>query len=315
MNKILIVITMVLLAILFWLLDWLYSNKYLLLVFWSLLGLTVVYLLFKGLLEWLIVKRIMDSRTRYSIRKTISILNILATIVLLAYIWIENTQSLALSLGLVAAGVAIALQDIFKNFAGGILIFVSAVYRVGDRVEVSGVYGDVIDISIMNTTLLELREWVAADQATGRLATIPNGHALGSVIVNYTSDHEFIWDEITIPITYDSDWNKAVTTFMEVIRVETDEIIQHASKDMESLGEKYYFEKRAVEPAVFLTMTDNWLEFKVRYVTTTRQRRVVHDAITRLLLEAIQADEDIRLASATMDITAFPEVSLRQGEK
>lgn len=104
--------------------------------------------------------------------KALSVLSIVFIIVFILQIWVTDTSSLLVSYGIIGAGLAFALQDVFKNFVGGILIIVSGYYRVGDRITIDDKSGDVMDIGILNTTLMEIRGWVGGDQPSGRLLMI-----------------------------------------------------------------------------------------------------------------------------------------------
>jgi len=200
---------------------------------------------------------------------------------------------------LIGAGVAIGLQDFFKNLLGAIIIFVTGIYRVGDRIEISSKYGDVIDIGLLYTTVLEIKEWVAGDLPTGRLTIIPNGYVISNTINNFTKDHNFIWDEINVPITYDSDWKEAVTVIQDVVSRETKNVTDQAEREMSKLEEERYFPKQAVEPAIFLTLTDNWITFNIRYITEVRQRRLLNNTLSRMILNEIQKSKNIKVASTT----------------
>ncbi len=203
------------------------------------------------------------------------------------------------------AGIAIALQDLFKNFVGGLTIFLTSIYRIGDRVEIDSRFGDVIDIGMMYTTLLEIREWVDGDQATGRLSMMPNGVVLSKSVINYTKDHSFIWDEITLPLTYDSDWRKAAKDFEDIARKETERYVADAEKQMAAIMQKYYFSARAVEPSVFVTVTDNWIALSVRYITDARHRREIKSGLYKLIKAYIEAsDGKIVIASESLTVSA-----------
>jgi len=217
-----------------------------------------------------------------------------------------------ITFGLVGAGVAIAIQDVFKNFIGGIMLFVNGVYHVGDRVEINGKFGDVIDVGLFYTTLMETREWVSGDQATGRLTVVPNGSVLSGVVQNYTRDFDFIWDELSIPITYDSDWNAANAIILDIIKRETKSILDNAEKNMSQIEDKYYLTARSLQPTIFLTLTDNWITLDIRYVAEVRQRRVLHDKLSRLILAEIERSERIKIASATIEITGVPSVKIKK---
>lgn len=269
----------------------------------SLLWISVAYLFFEIIVARVANRTIKDAKTRYSFKKAISILFLATVAVLLIRVWVADAQSLLVSYGIIAAGVAIALQDYFRGFVNGIAIAVSGVYRVGDRIEVDGVFGDVMDIGLLNTTLMEMRGWVQGDQPTGRIVVMPNNAALSTRIFNYTRDHSFIWDEIVVPISYDSDWKSAIDIFLGIIRNETGAIAKQAEQEIDRIGEIYYLPRKVTEPAVFLTVTDNWISIALRYVTDVKSRRSTADRINRLILEAVESSEQIRIASATFEIT------------
>jgi len=265
--------------------------------------LAVIYFVFKVALEGFSSKRIQDSKSRYTFRKTTSLLYLLFSVIVVLRIWVDNPQSLLVAYGLVAAGVAISLQDIFKNFVGGFTLLINNAYSVGDRIEINGSYGDVIDIGLMYTTLLEIRQWVDGDQATGRLSVIPNGKLLSESVNNYTKDHHFIWDEIQVPITYDSDWQKTEKLIKDIVTDMTQATTEAAQKGIAHISEKYYLSKRNTDPSVFISMTDNWISFQVRYVSDVRNRRLTNNELTKKILTAIQEHDDITIASETLIVT------------
>lgn len=269
---------------------------------YTFIALAVIYFVFKIMLEGVLARRIQDNKNRYKFRKTISLIYLVVFSVVLVRIWVEDPQSLLVAYGLVGAGVAIALQDVFKNFVGGFLLLANNSYRVGDRIEVNGTFGDVIDIRLLNTTLLELRGWVEGDQATGRLTSIPNGATLSEPVYNYTRDHHYIWEEISIPITYDSNWQKALKLIDSIVTEHTKDATAKAEESITHIGEKYYLSKRDTEPNVFVSMTDNWIDFHIRFVTDVRTRRVTHNEISQKILSAILSEKDISVASETLVI-------------
>jgi small-conductance mechanosensitive channel len=145
-------------SLLLWSIDrYYYSDPRLVNGFYTFLALAVIYLIFKIGLEHILVRRIRDAKTKYSVKKALSIVYILIFVAILIQIWVSNNQALLVSYGLIAASIAVALQDFFKNFVGGVIIFLTGVYRVGDRIEVDQSYGDVIDIGLTYTTVLEIR--------------------------------------------------------------------------------------------------------------------------------------------------------------
>jgi small-conductance mechanosensitive channel len=313
LKRFLTLFTLIALAAALWVVNYAYPSIDLQKAFYTVAAMAAIHLLFKHIFEDVFIGRIAASKTRYSFKKTVSIVYMVVLLAVVINIWVDSTQSLLVSYGIIAAGLAVSLQDLFKNFVGGILIFVTGIYRVGDRVEINSRKGDVIDIDILYTTLMEMGEWMSGDQATGRLTIIPNGYILSGSVNNYTKDHPFIWDEISLPITYDSDWKEAVTMILTVVRKETAAQVYDAEKSLSSLEEKYYLPRRVVEPAAFITLTDNWINFNIRYMTVVRERRMVKNKLSRLILEEIEKSEKIKLASTTIDIIGFPEVRLDRG--
>ena len=160
LKRFLTLFTLIALAAALWIVNYAYPNIDLQKAFYTAAAIAIIHFLFKNLFEDVIVKRIKVSKTRYSIKKTVSIVYLVVLVAVVVNIWVDSTQSLLVSYGIIAAGLAVALQDLFKNFVGGIIIFVTGIYKVGDRVEINSRKGDVIDIDILYTTLMEMGEWM-----------------------------------------------------------------------------------------------------------------------------------------------------------
>jgi small-conductance mechanosensitive channel len=301
--KVLIFIGIVSGAILAWIGNIYFPGQYLYqisLTLWTIAG---AYLFIKVLSAKFLLQKIDDKLVRYSLNKIITILSAAVAIAIILHVWFPDTQSLVVAVGVISAGIVIALQDVIRNFAGGILILTGNLYHVGDRIEIAGETGDVMDIGIMNTTMMELRGWIASDQATGRITTIPNGKVITNDVHNYTKDHSFLWDEIMIPISYSSNWKKAKEVMLEIVTRETAKIVKEAEAEIEKIGETYYLPRRMVEPAVYLTPTDNWISFHVRYVTRVKERRAFRTRISEMILEKVQEYPDISISSTTTTVT------------
>lgn len=274
--------------------------------FVTMLALTGIYVLGKLVLEEIAVKRVAEAKTRYTVRKSISVLSLAAAVLAVFTIWVADPAALLVAYGLVGAGVAIALQDVFKNFVGGVTLFVAGPFGVGDRVEIDEIHGDVIDIGLMYTRLMEIRGWVDGDQATGRIVTVPNGAILGSAVRNYTVDNSFIWEDIMVPVTYDSDWRAARDRISEIAAEVTEEQGERAQEEIEHIRQRYYLSSRETRPRVFLELTDNWIELHVRFITDVRKRRDTTARVSRQVLEAVEGMDDVTVASETVEIVGFP---------
>lgn len=280
-------------------------------LFYTSLVLTVSYLVFSVLLGQVLVKRIHDLKTRYTAKKVLSILSLIVILVFSLRIWITDTSSLIVSYGIIGAALAFAVQDVFKNFVGGILIILSGYFRVGDRISIDDKVGDIMDIGIMNTTLMEVQGWVKGDQPTGRVVLVPNGQVISRIFFNYTKDHSFLWDEISIPLTYESDWRRARDIILGILVRETNAMTDQAEAEIERIGEKYFLPRKVVEPSVYISLTDNWIMLQARYVTDTRTRRNIHSRLNELILTAIEKEDSITIASETMAVTTIQKQSQR----
>jgi small-conductance mechanosensitive channel len=266
------------------------------------------------LLKVQLLYRFTDYKNRYYYSKALSISHLLAVSILLLIVWVDDIQALIVGFGLVAAAFTITMQDVARNFIGGLILLFNHIYSVGDRIDIADKQGDVIDISLLYTTVLEIGDWVDGDQPTGRLSIIPNSYILGNIVNNYTKDFNFIWDEMVIPVTYDSDWKEAVSLIMDAVRIVTGDLIDRAEKAIPVLKHKYYFSGRSTEPDVSIKLTDNWIECHARFITDPWSRRVIRNSIGRKILEGFERSDNVKIASQTFDIVGFPEIQLKSNK-
>jgi len=293
-----------------WVANHAYPHLYLQKLFLIAVFLSALYLVFQIVLIKIVTSRVSDQKTRYTLNKVFYILSLLIFIAGTITILVDDPTSLVVTYSIIGAGIAFALQDLFKNFVGSIIIITGSLYRIGDRIEIDGTVGDVMDVGIMNTTLMEIRGWVEGDQVTGRLTLVPNGLVISHKVQNYTKDHSFIWDEIFVPITYDSDWRLAITLITGILQEETKTISDQAEKEMQQLGEKYYFARKVTAPAVYMNITDNWIALDARYVTDARNRRTIKNRISHRIMDAIESSGTISISSTTQTVTVVPGSSL-----
>ncbi|MBE0524803.1 MAG: mechanosensitive ion channel, partial [Methanosarcinales archaeon] len=258
----------------------------------------------------LIKRRIQDVKQRYSLRKTISTLISIATAGILITVWFRETTSLIVAYGIISAGIAIALQDLLKSVAGGVIIFISGSFKAGDRIQVGNEIGDVLDIKIFYTSLMEIREWIDGDQYSGRIIQLPNSFVLNSTVKNYTRDFSFIWDEIHLMFTFDSNWKKAQDITLKITREITDQFKTSAKNELIGLEDKYLITSADVEDTIYTQITDNWIDMRLRYVVDPRKRRNIKHSINEKLLEAFALEKDIEIASASFDIVGFPNLKI-----
>ena len=275
---------------------------------WALGAIAAIYTVFSIGFEEFIVSRMQNGKTRYSIRKAMSLLSIGLSLIIVLRIFIPNPEALLVAYGLMGAGVAIALQDLFKNFAGSITLFISGAFGVGDRVEINGVHGDVVDIGLFYSTLLEIREWIDGDQATGRLLSVPNGVVLSGVVKNYTKDHPFLWDEVAVVITGESDWQAAMHILGTICFAKTEHTIEAGRSSLHRLRRRYYIDAKSLEPVVYMQTHENGVEIMARYAVETNHRRQIKSEIWEQIQQQFDHHPKIAIAPPGFAAIPFPNV-------
>lgn len=230
-----------------------------------------------------------------------------ASVILL--IWLGFGSNFTVAMGILGAGIAFASQETIGSFAGYLNIVTGNLYRIGDRVRIGAVTGDVLDISMLRTTVMEIGEWIQAEQHTGRIVTIANRAVFSDPVFNYTQHWRYLWDEITVPVTYESDWQRVQEIMLDHAEEYTAHLQEQAHTDLRELTKRYPIYEETVAPQLYLTMTDNWIEITLRYVVDARERRKVTAELHRELLEHFQDESDVTVASATFEIVGFPPLS------
>ncbi len=244
-----------------------------------------------------------DADTRYRARKFISFLGYIAALIIVATVFSDKLGGFTVAFGVAGAGIAFALQEVIASVAGWVAISLGNFYSTGDRVQVGGIRGDVIDVSILRTTLMEIGEWVASDLYTGRIVRVANSFVFKEPVFNYSGDFPFLWDEIVLPVKYGSDWKVA----RDMLRGLVNEVLVGYAAEVKdswrNVVRQYRVEDANVEPMITLRATDNWIEFTVRYVVDYRKRRWMKDHLfTRILEEVDKSGNRIRLASTTFEM-------------
>jgi len=275
------------------------------------LGIILVNILIR-FLQRTLSARIKEKSARFSLRRGLSFLGYLLAILLLAAVFSDQLSSLTVALGVAGAGIAFALQEVVASVAGWIALSFGQFYTIGDRVQLGGIKGDVIDIGVLRTTLMEIGEWVKGDQYNGRIVRIANSFVFKEPVFNYSADFPFVWDEITVPIKYGSDHNLARRIIQDSAREIVAENSVIARQTWQKLLKKYAIEDASVEPNVTLAANDNWIEFTLRYVVDYKKRRSTKDLLFTRILDGVAASGgSVSMASATFQIVEMPALDVR----
>lgn len=281
----------------------------------AVIALLVVFVVGRLLLRS-VERYVKHSDARYHARKVVSFARIAVSAIVLAIIFSERLGGLTVVFGVAGAGVAFALQEVIASIAGWLAISSGGFYSVGDRVQVGGIKGDVIDIGALRTTLMEVGQWVKGDLYNGRIVKVANSFIFKEPVFNYSADFPFLWDEVVVPVRYGSDWKAAKAMLTGVGREICSDFAQRSTEAWSAAVVKYRLEDAPVEPMVTMVANDNWLEFTLRYIVDYRKRRAVQDQLfTRILEEVDQSNDRIRLASATFELVNIPRVDIDVRER
>lgn len=272
----------------------------------------VLILALNGAVDRLLQRTFHDSSRMHTLRMVLRNAILFMGSVLVLFIWI-GFGNFAVFMGVLGAGIAFASQEVIGSVAGYLNIVTGNLYHIGDRVRIGDVVGDVMDITLLRTTLMEIGEWVKADQYTGRIVSVANRTVFAAPVFNYTQHFRYLWDEITIPITYDSNWRLAGELMLEQGREYSSPLLAEAEAELRPMKEHYPLGETGVEPTLYIVMTDNWIEMTLRYVVETRKRREVKAGLHRELLQSFQAQDRITVASATFEIVGFPPLRGQPG--
>jgi len=247
-------------------------------------------------------RRIKDLKTKHNARKNVTYFTNFLIILAIVFVWIQNINSITIFLGVVGAGIALALQEVILCVAGWGLILTRRPFEVGDRVELSGVKGDVIDIRLFQTSILEIGSWVEADQSTGRIVNIPNSAVFKKENYNYSRGFDFIWNEIKILVTFESDWKRAEEIMIQHGIKEAEGMEEVVKKNIEDMTKKYmiYYEK--LTPIVYIDIKDSGVLLTLRYLTEARKRRASQDKLCRAILNDFEKEERVNFAYPTYRI-------------
>ena len=267
-----------------------------------------------------LISKIKDNEKRYKWNKTIIYSFYFLFFFIIGSIWFEGFESIATFLGLLAGGTAIALKDPISNIAGWLYIITRSPFKIGDRIQLGQHAGDVIDITVSNFTIMEMGNWVDADQNTGRLIHIPNGKIFIEALANYEKGFHFIWNEIPVLVTFESDWKKAKIILQGIIKIKSEEFHFNASEMLKKASKKFMIRKTSLDPVVYTRVEESGVELTIRHLCKPRDRRDIEESIWESILKEFKREIDIDFAYPTirryMNLEEGKHIAaLQKGEK
>jgi small-conductance mechanosensitive channel len=276
-----------------------------------LIGIAIIWVIIKIIQRNLLTK-IRDNDNRYRAKKFSGFVGFILTVILISIVYSNKLGGLTVAFGVAGAGIAFALQEVIASFAGWLAIMFGGFYKTSDRVQLGGIKGDVMDIGVLRTTIMETGQWVDGDLYNGRIVLVANSFVFKEPVYNYSGDFPFLWDEIKVPVQYGSNYEKAKGLLLKIGKEVAGDVSSKSLEKWAELQDKYRLEDAQTEPMVSLIAHDNWVEFTLRYIVNYNRRRTTKtELFTKILKEVEATNGEIKFASATFHIVDDSEIKVK----
>ena len=262
--------------------------------------LIITLILLKKLIHQVIRKQIKSNKTIYKWKRTSNSVLMLLGLLILGFLWFSSLGSFTAFIGLVTAALAFALRDIVTDLAGYVFVMIRRPFQVSDRIQIGETKGDVLQIEWFQITLLEVGNWVNQDQSTGRIIYMPIGQVLTQTIFNYTAGFDWIWNEISVLMTFESNWEKAKKIILDIIAKQDLEMNQSIEKKLKKAMQHHLIEYSNIKPIVYTNTTDSGINLTVRYLCPPKMRRISEHNFWESLLKTFGTNESLSMAYPTI---------------
>jgi small-conductance mechanosensitive channel len=264
----------------------------------------VVAVVLVRLVQSAATRYIADRNTRFRVRKAIGLFGYALATLIVASSLSERLSGLTVMLGVITAGIAFALQEVIASVAGWAAVSLGGYYKAGDRVQLGGIRGDVVDIGLLRTTLFEVGQWVDGDLYNGRVVRVANSFVFKEPVVNYSGDFPFLWDELRFEVRFGSD----LARVEEILRATAEEVCgayaEEATAIWRDIQKRLPLEDASTRPMVTMTFDHNWVTFVLRYAVRYDRRRATKHELSTRVLQAFETSEGaVRVAASALEIS------------
>lgn len=263
------------------------------------LGIILFLYLLKIIVLRIVWRQTKNVKARYQWKRSLSFVLPFVGLVLIGSVWLQAFRQFGAFLGLFSAGLAIALKDPLTNLAGWFFIVFRHPFVVGDRVQIGGHAGDVIDIRLFQFTILEIGNWVEADQSTGRIIHLPNGKVFTEPQVNYSTGFDYIWNEMQVLLTFESNWEKAKKILQDIVNLRAENIDRAAEREIFEASKNFMIHYTHLTPYIYTSIKEFGVQLTVRYLCNPRKRRGSENEIWQDILTQFRNHDDIQFAYPT----------------
>lgn len=279
------------------------------------IGVVLIVLLLIQLIRVYLKRKISNTVMRYKAQKGIEVFGYLLLILLGISYFAGVIKDFPLIIGITTAGLAFALQEPILSIVASIYIVLLKVYQPGDRIEINGIKGDIIDVDSMYTTMMEVGEWISGDNYSGRIVKLSNAFVFKGGVYNYSQDFPFVWDELNLSIRYESDVELAKSIVTQIASEILSEFTLSSKAQWKEMVSKFYIEDAQVEPTLAISLTDNGIQFNLRYIVDYKKRRSVKHLLSeRIRIEFENTNGEISFATTTIELIKIPDINVKVDE-
>lgn len=257
-------------------------------------GAVIFVFAFRHLALRFILPRLGSSASRIKWRRNSAYLAFCILVLLLFPLWLPSLRTVAAFLGIFGAGVILVLKEVIVNVAGWFFIVFRRPFEIGNRITIGAYSGDVLDIRIMDTSLIEVSSRDEGGQSTGRVVHVPNSLVFTVPLANASKEFAFNWNEIRIPISPESDWKRA-SLLVEKTAAEVVEPISEKDSRIRKSDHEYAIRYQRITPKVYVEFKHGVILLTLRHLVEPRTNRLVSDRFWRILLERFQKEKRIHL--------------------
>jgi small-conductance mechanosensitive channel len=265
-------------------------------------GVLLGYFVLDRLSRRIVGRVVGDQSLRFQLNKAIGYFLGLVAIVVIFKLWARDFTGLATYLGLLSAGLAIALQDPVANFAGWIFIVVRRPFGIGDRIQIGQHHGDVVDIRPFQVVMMEVGNWVKADQSTGRVIRFPNSMVFKNPVANYDEAFGYIWNELEVVVSGESDWRAAKEALVSIVEEHAEKLTPDVSKRIRVAADSLHIKFGKLTPVVWTSLAESGVRLTMRYLCKPRERRSSASEIWESVLDAFGRMPNVDLAYPTQRV-------------
>lgn len=240
-------------------------------------------------------KTLKDNVIYYTTKKRFSYMFMLFYFIAISILWSSSKIDLTLYIGFISAGIAISLRELFTNIVAWLIIVAQKPFEVGDRISVNGKTGDVIDLKLFHFVMMDVSDKGHGEQSTGWVSHVPNNYIFIHQLTNANRGFSYVWHEISVNLTIDSQWQDAKEKFLEIITKHSSHLADEAEQEVHKASRRYMLYYKNLTPIVYATVKDGHMVLDLRYLCEPRQTRTTEDLIWHEIMDYCKNEPGITI--------------------